>query len=321
VSARRLAFAIGISLWLVAGIGTAHEFRMAALSLLEVSPGRFMVRWTRPSLGPDQALEVVPRFPAACRSGREHVDCGRAGLVGEVSFPELRGTIYRVAVRIEWLGGARMDAIADGSDPVVRVRGTPRGASPAELWPIVKDYTRLGVEHVLGGLDHLLFVLGLVLLVGYRRLLIWTITAFTLAHSLTLALSVFGSLSLPPAPVEAAIALSILLLARECAVPGVTLTRRYPWLVAFGFGLFHGFGFAGALTGIGLPPQQAPLSLIGFNLGVELGQLLAIGSAWLISRLAMRRLASAEHWTRAMQYGLGTAAACWTIERVLALFA
>ena len=319
MTARRLAFAICMSLWLIAGAAQAHEFRMAALSLLEVSPGRFMVRWTRPSLGPDQALDVLPRFPAPCRSDRQYVDCGPAGLVGEVSFPELRGTIYRVAVRIEWLGGARMDAIADGSDPVVRVRGTPRGAPLPELWPILKDYTRLGIEHVLGGLDHLLFVLGLVLLVGYRRLLIWTITAFTLAHSLTLALAVFGSWSLPPAPVEAAIALSILLLARECAVPGATLTRRCPWLVAFGFGLIHGFGFAGALTEIGLPPHQAPLSLIGFNLGVELGQLLAIAAAWLISRLALRRLATAEPWTRVLHYGLGTAAACWTIERVLAL--
>ena len=148
-------------------------------------------------------------------------------------------------------------------------------------WQVVKLYTKLGIEHILIGIDHLLFVLGLLLLVNGFRLLIQTITAFTLAHSITLALSALDLVHIPQAPVEAVIALSIVFLAREylMVLRGQdSLTARYPWIVAFSFGLLHGFGFAGVLQEIGLPQQDVPLALLTFNLGVEIGQLIFISN-------------------------------------------
>jgi hypothetical protein len=149
--------------------------------------------------------------------------------------------------------------------------------------PPATGYLRLGVEHILGGFDHLLFVLALFLLV--RRRLLLTLTAFTLAHSLSLALAAQGVLSVAPAPVEAAIALSILCLAVELSREGSSLTKEKPWLVAFAFGLLHGLGFAGALGEIGLPRGQIVPALVCFNLGVELGQVMFVGALAMITRL------------------------------------
>jgi hydrogenase/urease accessory protein HupE len=177
---------------------------------------------------------------------------------------------------------------------------------------------RLGVEHILGGFDHLLFVLGLVLLVRDGRRLVLTVTAFTVSHSLTLAASVLGWVTLPRAPVEAVIALSIVLLALECASPRPSLTRRAPWLVAFAFGLLHGFGFAGALAEIGLPPHQLATSLASFNLGVELGQLLVVLPAFVALRAAAR-FAFAKQAENVLVYAIGGFAVYWSIERVSAL--
>ncbi|MGB3626899.1 MAG: HupE/UreJ family protein, partial [Henriciella sp.] len=190
------------------------------------------------------------------------------------------------------------------------VPGAPLGA-----------YFRLGVEHILFGFDHLLFVLGLCLVVRVRQLF-WTVTAFSLAHSLTLALSALAGITLPGPPVEAVIALSIILLGREALLRlsgRETLASRQPWLVAFGFGLIHGFGFAGALSEIGLPKAQEIWALVLFNLGVEAGQILfvillvAAASAlwWLISRLRTPSKALAA-------YFIGTAGTVWLIERLTA---
>jgi hypothetical protein len=184
------------------------------------------------------------------------------------------------------------------------------GQSSLEL---LGTYLALGVEHILIGIDHVLFVLGLVLLVGWRRRLLLAITGFTLAHSLTLAAT-----ALPQGPVEACIALSIVLLAVELVDERPTLTRRLPGVVAFAFGLLHGFGFAGALQEIGVPPDRAWLSLLGFNLGVEAGQLLIIGAAGLVGLVA-RRLPHAPRWRLAAAYAGGTVAAAWAIERSVAL--
>jgi hydrogenase/urease accessory protein HupE len=187
-----------------------------------------------------------------------------------------------------------------------------------EIWGTASEFARLGIEHILGGFDHLAFVLGLVLLVRDGRRLVLTVTAFTLAHSLTLALSVLGLVRVPGAPVETAIALSIVLLAVECAKPRESLSRRAPWAVAFGFGLLHGFGFAGALSEIGVPPHQIALALGTFNLGVEVGQLLIVVPAWFCLRWAARfpQAALAE---RVAVYGIGSLAVYWTLERVSVL--
>jgi hydrogenase/urease accessory protein HupE len=189
---------------------------------------------------------------------------------------------------------------------------------------VVRTYFLLGVEHILSGIDHLMFVLALLLLVkGVRRVVV-TVTAFTLAHSLTLAGATLGFVHMPGPPVEAAIALSIVFVASEIihsrqGKPG--LTESYPWVVAFTFGLLHGFGFAGALAEVGLPDNAIPLALLFFNLGVEAGQLLFIAGVLAVA-IAWRRLrAPWPEWARWMPaYGIGSVAAFWTIERVAAFW-
>ena len=184
---------------------------------------------------------------------------------------------------------------------------------------IASAYTVLGVEHILTGIDHQFFVIGLLFLVGFNRRLVWTITAFTVAHSLTLACSAMGWLELRSAPVEATIALSIVLVAGEALHQQQTLARRWPALVAFLFGLVHGLGFAGALREIGLPENHLLAALLTFNIGVEIGQLLIVTAAWLLWRLI-------SHWPKvalartAVLYGIGTVAAYWSWERAVAIF-
>ena len=177
----------------------------------------------------------------------------------------------------------------------------------------------MGVEHILSGADHLLFVIGLLFLVGFNRRLVWTISAFTAAHSITLACSALGWLELRSLPVEASIALSIVLVAGEALHQQQTLARRWPALLAFLFGLVHGLGFAGALKEIGLPENHLLPALLTFNVGVEIGQLLTVTSAWLLWRAASR-------WPQvvlarpAVLYGIGSIAAYWSWLRIMAIF-
>ena len=183
---------------------------------------------------------------------------------------------------------------------------------------VASTYTLLGIEHILLGIDHLLFVLALLMLVPNMRTLVWTITSFTLAHSLTLAAATLGWVNVPQKPVEAVIALSILFVAMEIVhwrqgKPGIT--RRMPWLVAFTFGLLHGFGFAGALNEIGLPEHAIPPALLFFNVGVELGQLAFI-AAVLLAWAVLKRLNWPQWAWRVPVYAIGSMAAFWTIERI-----
>ena len=189
----------------------------------------------------------------------------------------------------------------------------------SESWSeVASTYSLLGIEHILLGFDHLLFVLALLLLVPNMRMLLWTITAFTVAHSLTLAAATLGWADVPQQPVEAVIALSILFVAMEIVHwkqghPGIT--RRWPWLVAFTFGLLHGFGFAGALNEIGLPEHAIPLALLFFNLGVEAGQLMFIAAVMLAWAL-LKRISWPDWVWRVPVYSIGALAAFWTIERI-----
>ncbi len=196
------------------------------------------------------------------------------------------GKRYSAAlVKVHWLDGQSRVYTFTSAQPEVQLFGSAedqRGRGE-----ILRAYTVLGVEHILGGIDHLLFVAALLFLVGFRRRLIGTISAFTLAHSLTLACSVFGWISLRPPPVEASIAMSIVLVAGEALRERETLARRLPALVAFLFGLVHGLGFAGALKEVGLPAKHLPLALLSFNVGVEVGQLLMVLTAFAITRLAI----------------------------------
>lgn len=251
---------------------------------------------------------------------RQRFDCGPAGLAGAVVG--LRGdsrSEVQVVVRTQR---------ADGGTEVHTVRGDESVAlgRPEPAVDVLVRYGRLGVEHILGGFDHLLFVLGLVLLVApttrpMRRRLAWTITAFTLGHSLTLALTVLDVLRLRPAAVEAMIAASIVLLAVELRRPEARegLTWRYPWLVAGGFGLLHGCGFAGALREVGLPEHALAVALAGFNVGVELGQL-AFVAALGVGMAALGRVGSTSRTSAAAAtYAMGGLACAWLLERVLAL--
>jgi hydrogenase/urease accessory protein HupE len=311
------------------GLAAAHSFEPALLDLREAAPGVFDVVWksSTPQGAADPLGGLTPVLPPHCRTVRAEepdaaavepvhffrADCRPEGLGGgRIAVDGLAGSRVDVLLRVRWADGRiTTGVLRSGLDDYVLP-----GSAGGEPWlPVLGRYVVLGIEHILLGPDHLLFVLGLVLLVANLHDLLWTITAFTAAHSLTLALSVLGILSLPSPPVEACIALSLVLVAFELTRPPgtVTLAHRKPWLVAFAFGLLHGLGFAGALRDVGLPPDRVPLALVGFNLGVEIGQL-AFVTTLLPFRWAIRR---APPWVqRVPAYGIGTMAVTWICERV-----
>ena len=312
---RACLWLLSVSLLLVSGTARSHQLDSASLSLKEVGSGRFAVRWqaSSPTLQADLGTAVV--FPSPCRLEGPRLECGPSGLVGSIAFPWVEGTLTRVVVDVEWRNGTRLLRVVTASSPSLRVYGIPASGWRA-LAPIVVDYTRLGVEHILTGFDHLLFVVALTLLVRRRAALLATITAFTLAHSLSLALTVLGFVRVPSPPVEASIALSIVLVCAECLRPADSLTRRAPWAVAFAFGLLHGLGFASALLDLGVPEQHVPSALLCFNVGVELGQLAIIavvaGLRWLVTRLRLER----DGMRRGLIYAMGSIAAYWSLDRI-----
>jgi hydrogenase/urease accessory protein HupE len=303
----------------VSGRARGHDLDSGSLSLDEIAAGQFAVRWRASSRALQNDLSAAVTFPPGCQLGAQLLACGPSGLVGAIGFPWLPGSMSRVMVDVRWRNGTRLLRVATPGAPEVRVYGGAASRWRA-LRAIVADYTQLGVAHILTGFDHLLFVVALVLLVRGGRQLLATITAFTLAHSVSLAATVLGLVRVPPPPVEACIALSIVLVCAECIRPGASLTRRAPWAVAFAFGLLHGLGFASALLDLGVPEQHVPTALLCFNLGVELGQLaiiaVVLGVRWLV-----RRLHLARDWMRpGLIYAMGSLAAFWSIDRVRALF-
>jgi hydrogenase/urease accessory protein HupE len=320
---RGLALRLGALLLLfsvcIARPARAHEIDSASLSLTEVAQGRFLVRFHAASLSLQREAVAPAVFPEPCRMDGAYLDCGPAGLVGPIQFPWLEGTLTRLMVEIQWRGGSRLLRIITASAPTLTVYGVP-ASGLLSLKPIVVDYTRLGIEHILTGFDHLSFVIALAILVRSRRQLVATVTAFTLAHSLTLACTALGLLSVPAAPVEAMIALSIVLVCAECLRPAESLTQRAPWLVAFAFGLLHGLGFASALLEIGLPERHLPAALFCFNFGVELGQLTVIGAFFALRALAVRLRLRRAWLARALVYAMGSIAAFWSLGRVVAVF-
>ncbi len=231
-----------------------------------------------------------------------------------IRFKGLEATITDVFVRISWLSGVEATAVARPGQPWFEIQGQ------RSSWEVAADYTILGIDHILSGYDHLAFVLALLLIVsGWRRLLL-TVTSFTLAHSITLATATLGLLHLPGPPIEATIALSILFLASEMVKVNrgdTSLTVRKPWIVAFVFGLLHGFGFAGALAEVGLPDNEIPLALLMFNVGVELGQLMFIAVILVLIRFLHRFRNQWLAWIWQLPaYGIGGLAAFWLIQRV-----
>jgi hypothetical protein len=282
----------------------------------EVQPGQFLWNWGVPAAAKPIAEDLVVHWPEGCKVDEDRMlRCGPQGLAGTVSVEGLGSSYSAAILNVRWKGGEARAYTLTPRRPEVRLYGGAEdGRGAAE---VAASYLQLGVEHILSGFDHLLFVLSLLFLVGFHKRLLATITSFTLAHSLTLAASALGALSLRSAPVEATIALSILLVSVEALQRRDTLTRRWPAVVAFIFGLVHGLGFAGALAEIGLPARHANIALLTFNLGVEAGQLLVVGSAWLLM-LALRRLPRLEPLRQGALYAIGSMAAYWTIARLVA---
>ncbi|MGH7495805.1 MAG: HupE/UreJ family protein [bacterium] len=308
----------------------AHEMRPAYLELREAGTDTFEVLWKVPARG-DLRLALHLRLPESCAAitpvnsyhanevfiERYTVAC-RGGLTGQSIFIDgLSATLTDVLVRFERADGTTQVTRLTPAAPSFVIAATP------SFMELAGAYTKLGIEHILVGIDHLLFVLALLLMVeGWRRL-VKTITAFTVAHSLTLALATLGFVHVPPRPVDAVIALSIIFLAAEVLrlQHGERfLTARYPWVVAFGFGLLHGLGFAGALTNLGLPRNDIPAALVFFNVGVEIGQVAFITAV--LALLASFRVLEVKwpRWSaRAVPYAIGSFAASWFIARLLVL--
>ncbi len=323
-----LAWALLAALFL-ASAAMAHELRPAYLQVIETAPNRYEVTWRTPSLG-GMRLPVDLEFPETCRDEvaptvrdlgdsyveRRVIDAGEAGLGGRrIRLAGLEATRVEVVVRASLLDGAHWTVVVRPSRPWIEFTGSK---STAE---VARAYLLHGIQHIVYGIDHLLFVFGLLLIVKDRWMLVKTVTAFTVAHSLTLAIATLGYASAPAVPLNAAIALSILFLGAEVARQrrgGTSIGIRYPWVAAFAFGLLHGFGFASALTGAGLPRSELPLALLTFNAGVEVGQLAFVVLVLLLERSFRQLQMRFPRWLDAAPcYLIGTAGAFWTIQRVL----
>jgi hypothetical protein len=332
IGVRRIVASLFAALCVLLGAlpaAQAHETRPAYLELKETVPGRFSLIWRTPVLA-GMRLLVALKLPEGLRNveepsvqelpdsllERRWVDAGPGGLAGwRIEFPGLQLTITDVLVRIERLDGTHTTELVRPQRPWLEIaapRGTLAGA---------RIFLAQGIEHILLGVDHLLFVLGLLAIVRTPWMLVKTVTAFTLAHSITLAMATLGVASVPAAPLNVAIALSILFLGPEIVRAwrgGTSFTIRHPWVVAFVFGLLHGFGFASGLSALGLPRNEIPLALLAFNVGVEIGQLAFVALILLLVR-AFKVLR--VHWPRALElapaYVVGSLGAFWTIQRVV----
>ena len=311
-----LVLLLTLALGLLSAPARAHEMSMAEMEVRETSPGEFLWLWSASSDKRPMGSDLNPRWPDVCQIGPSVIHCGSAGLKGTLLMEGVGKRYSAALVKIVWLDGRSHVYTLTGAQPSVELYGS--ADDQRGLYEIARAYTVLGVQHILSGIDHLLFVISLLFLVGFRRRLLGTVSAFTLAHSLTLACSVFGWIALRPAPVEASIALSIVLVASEALRQKDSLARRLPALVAFLFGLVHGLGFAGALKSVGLPASHLPAALVSFNVGVEVGQLFVIFAAYLLLRVPI----SPRLIERARQpalYMVGALAAYWSWQRVWAI--
>ena len=308
----------------------AHEARPGFLELRETSPGTYDFLWKKPS-GGEVEIYIAPIIPAGCQlvaSGQQQLTPGAVVVRGKLTCAEglqgktlaidgLESTLTDVIVRVHHADGRLESHLLKPSHPAVTLGTRTTG------WQRARAYLRLGVDHILLGIDHLLFVLGLLLIVTKRWTLLKTISSFTLAHSLTLAIATLGYARAPLQPLNATIALSILFLGPEIVRRRrheTSFTIRHPWVVAFAFGLLHGFGFASGLTSLGLPQAEIPLALLLFNIGVEIGQVCFVVLIVLLER-AFRLLEI--RWPRFVTalpgYAVGSLGAYWTIQRTMVL--
>ncbi|MFO0795200.1 MAG: HupE/UreJ family protein [Candidatus Brocadiaceae bacterium] len=305
-----------------------HEMRPAYLELREEKPGEFSVLWKTPMLG-EARLALVPEFSGDAKvvtPVTTRTIPGAAIQQWMLRAPALRGQTLRIRglegtmtdtlVRIEFAGSASWMQRLTPHQPSAKIPDRESSLAMAGV------YLKLGVEHILTGVDHLLFVLALLIITRGGWKLMKTVTAFTIAHSITLAAATLGFVHVPQRPIEAVIALSIVFVAAEI-VHGLQgregVTARAPWIVAFTFGLLHGFGFAGALGEVGLPQGHIPLALLFFNAGVEAGQLLFVAVVLSLIALAQRMKLSAPRWAQLVPpYAIGSVAMFWVIQRIAA---
>jgi len=308
----------------------AHEIRPAYLEIKQTAETNYQVLWKIPLLG-NKAPKIDPILPDNFTLKqiddeflpdayiRRYEGNYAGGLNGkQISIQGLDLTLVDVLVQINLIDESSYTLLLQPDKSTATIPKEPN------KWEVIQLYILLGIEHILIGIDHLLFVLGLLLLVKGIKPLIQTITAFTVAHSITLGAATFNLINVPQAPVEAVIALSIVFLAREYLAVKEgkeSLTANYPWIVAFTFGLLHGFGFAGALSEIGFPQKEVPLALFTFNVGVELGQLIFIGIVLLLWKILQKINLPQPNWSwKVLPYGMGIIAAFWLVERVVAFW-
>ncbi|HKU13060.1 MAG TPA: HupE/UreJ family protein [Steroidobacteraceae bacterium] len=322
---RRSGFSLTLFLLLaLSSVAHSHEVRPAYLEIVEHEPGVYSLTWKQPALA-EARIAIDPQLPASCTArGDRRIEAGDGAFVARwqaqcpgaldgqtIRIAGLERTLTSTFVRTQLADGRTFSGVVQASDPSFQF---------AAARPVLPAYFVLGIEHILTGIDHVFFVIGLILLVPALGRLVGALTAFTVAHSITLGAAALGFAGLPQGAVEVVIALSILVVGYEVvrASRGKTgLTYAMPWAVAFGFGLLHGFGFAGALAAIGLPHEAKVGALLLFNLGVEAGQLMIVAIAvpiarWIASRAAPLR----RRFEVGAGYSLGAAAAFWMIQRV-----
>ena len=328
---KRRSLVVAAGILFSAGVpARAHELLPGFLDLRETAAETYSLLWKKPA-GGEVEISIAPVVPGGCRvapADRQQLTPGAlvvrgtltcaGGLAGKtIAIAGLETTVTDVLVRVHHAGGRLESHLLRPASPAVTLGEVTTPTQRAI------GYVVLGVQHILLGVDHLLFVLGLLLIVGRRWMLVKTITSFTVAHSLTLAMATLGCASAPLPPLNAAIALSILFLGPEIvrAWRGETsFTIRHPWIVAFAFGLLHGFGFASGLTTMGLPQAEIPLALLLFNDGVEAGQVAFVGLVLLLERsFAVLEVRWPGFVARLPGYAVGTLGAYWTIQRTAVL--
>jgi hypothetical protein len=310
---------------------SADEIRPALLDIKEQNTGLFAVTWKVPTRG-GKVLPITPQLPASLELVGSSVQDMPGSQVEHATYKNNAESLTGQRVAIEGLLAVQTDVLLliqlqDGTQFSAILRpSSPEFIIPLEAskLQVAGDYWLMGTIHILEGVDHLLFVLALLLIVVGFKPLLKAVTSFTVAHSITLFLATLGLVHVPSKPTEAIISLSIVFLATEIVHQHrgqIGITERYPWVIAFIFGLFHGLGFAGALSEIGVPQHEVPLALFMFNVGVETGQLAFIGAVLSLWALLRRIPFTAPQgaW-RALPYSIGSVAAFWTIQRVVSSF-
>ncbi len=323
-------YLIGIFL-LVSSVVSAHPMAPSLLELIEVAPGKSTVLWKTP-LARVPGVDLEPVMPGNCqrqgevtsksvstaREERWQMTCDGSLVGGSIAVAGISNLQSNVILRVVLQDGRNYQVVLNAQSPRFVVPEHPRVSD------VFKNYLVMGVLHILTGWDHLLFILGLILLVKSRKMLLWTITAFTVSHSVTLSLAALGYIHVWPAAVEALIAFSILVLAIELTRSQTgkgTFFHRYPWVMSFSFGLLHGLGFAGGLAEIGLPMGEIPMALFSFSVGIEVGQLsfivmiLVLQAAW--SKIPVPQLLKKPVWA---VYAIGSLSAFWFFERLSVCF-